>query len=91
MIYPMNRHLVVEPVRHEEKESSSILIPDDVEVVNSNYCLVTLLEPHVDSKLRSGMTLVVPSHSLQRVAVLDKEYYVVLENHVTGFIGEDEF
>tara|TARA_R110000824_G_scaffold285090_7_gene473338 strand:+ start:6730 stop:7005 length:276 start_codon:yes stop_codon:yes gene_type:complete len=91
MIYPMNRHLVVELKEQEKKESSSILIPDDVEVTDSNYCLVTLLEPHVDSKLKPGMVLVVPRHSLERVTVLDEEYYVVLENHITGFLGNNEF
>ena len=91
MIYPVNRHLVVKPKEEKKEESSSILLPDDVEVDTSNYCLVTLLEPHVESKLRTGMVLVVPKHALESINVLGEEYHVVLENHVTGFVGEAEF
>jgi co-chaperonin GroES (HSP10) len=91
MLYPLNRYLVVAPSKKKEESPSSVLIPDDVEIDDSKYCLVTLLEPHEDSELTSGMCLVVPSHSLEKITIQGEDYYVVPENHVTGFFGENEF
>ena len=90
MLYPLNKYLVVEPVEETQKEESSVLIPGGVEIDTSPYKVVKLLEAHVDSRLRKGMKLVAPSHSVEQVSVLGCEYYLLPETHVIAFHGGEE-
>ena len=90
MLYPLNKYLVVEPIENAPKEDSAVLIPDDVQVDTSSYKLVELLEAHVDSRLRKGMKLIVPSHSIEQISVLDRDYYLLPETHVIAFHGGEE-
>ena len=87
MLYPLNKHLVVEPI-NEEKKSSGVLVPDDVMVEESSYKLVRLLRAHSDSSLYPGAKLVVPTHMLEEVEFLGNVYYLVLENYVVGFFED---
>ncbi len=87
MLYPLNKHLVVEPI-DEEKKSSGVLVPDDVRVDESSYKLVRLLRAHSDSSLYPGAKLVVPTHMLEEVEFLGNVYYLVLENYVVGFFED---
>ena len=87
MLYPLNKHLVVEPI-NEEKKSSGVLVPDDVMVEESSYKLVRLLRAHPDSSLYPGAKLVVPTHMLEEVEFLGNVYYLVLENYVVGFFED---
>ena len=87
MLYPLNKHLVVEPI-NEEKKSSGVLVPDDVMVEESSYKLVRLLRAHSDSSLYPGAKLVVPTHMLEEVEFLGNVYYLVLENYVVRFFED---
>jgi co-chaperonin GroES (HSP10) len=90
VLFPLNKYLVVEPIQNTQKEESTVLIPDDIEVDASPYKLVELLEAHADSRLRKGMKLVAPSHSIEQITVLDNEYYLLPETHVIAFHGGEE-
>jgi hypothetical protein len=90
MLYPLNRYLLVEPIESTQEEGSTVLIPDDVEVDASPYKLVKLVEAHVDSRLRPGMNLVAPSHSIEQITVLGAQYYLLPETHVIAFYGVEE-
>ena len=74
MIYPTNRYLVVAPIEHEA----------------SAFCLVELVEPNAGSSLRKGMKLIAQSHLLERAEIAGNTYYLLLENHVVGFLGGHE-
>ena len=88
MLQPLNRYLVVNPLEEKEQESSHVLIPDDIKIDISKFKLVVLLAAHADSNLKKGIRLVVPTHMIEEAVFSDKKYYLVLENHVVGFLEE---
>tara|TARA_A100001515_G_C4517187_1_gene192143 strand:+ start:99 stop:371 length:273 start_codon:yes stop_codon:yes gene_type:complete len=90
MLYPLNKYLVVDPIEEEsQKEQATVLVPEGVTIEVSRYKLVTLLEPNVDSKLRSGMRLLVPSHLIEETSISGQKYYLISEGHVIAFYEEE--
>jgi len=87
MLFPLNRYLVVEPLE-EEKTTSGVIIPEDVSIESTAFKLVKILEPHLDSGLKAGMKVLVPTHMIEEATFFGKTYYLVLENHVMGFVEE---
>jgi co-chaperonin GroES (HSP10) len=85
MLFPLNRHLVVEPVL-EERKDSGVLVPDDYKTEESAYILVVLLKSHAESGLTPGTKLVVPAHMVEEISFFGEKYYIVLENHVVGLL-----
>ena len=85
MLRPLNRHLVVEPIV-EQKKKSGVLIPDDYEIDQSAYILVTLLKTHPESNLIDNSRLVVPRHVVEEITFFGEKHHVVLENHVVGIL-----
>ena len=91
MLYPLNKYLVVSPEEVEVgEEQSTVLIPSDVVVETCPYKLVNLVQAHVDSRLKPGMKLLVPSHMLEEISVLGEVHHVVPESCVVGFYGAAE-
>ena len=92
MLYPLNRYITVKPIEEDqEEETPEILLPQGYyESPSSPYMVVEVVEPHVDSQLRPGMRLVAPRSSVEAVEFNDKTYHLLLENHVMGFLSEDE-
>ena len=87
MLYPLNKYLVVKPVEEEEQENSSVvLITEGVDIKTSAFCLVELVEQNVNSTLRADMKLVAQNHILERAEIAGNTYYLLLENHVVGFL-----
>ena len=84
MLYPLNKHLLVEPI-NEEKKSSGVLVPDDIKIDISSYKLVRLIRAHAESSLYPNANLVVPTHMIEEVEFLGNTYHLVLENYVVGF------
>ena len=87
MLYPLNRHLVVDPIE-EVKTDSGVLVPEGTMVDISAYKLARVLESAPGSSLEKGMEVVVPSHTVEEVSFFGKTYYLVLENHVVGFLRQ---
>ena len=85
MLCPLNRYLVVEPIMEQKKESG-VLVPDDYEVEQSTYVLVTLLRTHPESNLKQDSKLVVPRHMVEEVEFFGEKHHIVLENHVVGLL-----
>ena len=92
MLYPLNRYITVKPVEEDrEEEPSGVLLPQGYyEGESSSYIMVEVVEPHTDSKLRTGMRLVAPRHSVEAVQFNNKTYHLLLESHVMGFLSENE-
>lgn len=86
MLIPMNRHLVVEPILEQRKESG-VLVPEEyrTQADHKDYALVELIKSNAECTLSLGANLVVPSHLIEKVDVFGKIYHVILENHVIGF------
>ena len=87
MLYPLNKHLVVEPI-NEERKTSGVLVPDDVKIDTSSYKLVRLVHAHAESRLYPNARLVVPTHMIEEVEFLGNTYHLVLENYVVGFFED---
>ena len=87
MLYPLNRYLVVKPLE-EEKTISNVIIPEDADIASGAFRLVEILKPHVSSELKTGMKVLVPNHMVEETIFFGKTYYLVLENHVMGYVGE---
>ena len=89
MLWPLNKHLVVEPVE-EVKTETGVLVPDDARVDKNPYKLVEIIEVHEDSSLKKGCCVIVPTHMVEEVSFFGKTHYLVLENHVVGFYEKPE-
>tara|TARA_R110000824_G_scaffold16796_5_gene69082 strand:+ start:466 stop:729 length:264 start_codon:yes stop_codon:yes gene_type:complete len=87
MLYPMNRYLLVNPIKEDKKESG-ILVPEDYKEEQSAYALVKLLKTNVNSKLTEGTRLVVPAHVVEEIDLFGEKHHMVLENHVIGFFED---
>ena len=85
MLFPLNRHLVVEPIL-EQRKDSGVLVPDDYKTEESAYILVTLSRSHPESDLIPGSKLVVPTHVVEEINFFGEKYHIVLENHVVGLL-----
>ena len=90
MLYPLNKYLVVKPIEETQKEQSTVLVPDNIEVDASPFKLMVLIQAHVDSKLQPGMKLLAPSHMVEQVSFLDETQHIIPEHCVIGFYGPDE-
>lgn len=87
MLYPMNRYLLVNPIKEDKKESG-ILVPEDYKEQQSAYALVKLLKTSTNSSLSEGMKLIVPAHIVEEIDLFGEKHHVVLENHVIGFFED---
>jgi len=88
MLRPMNRHLVVQPIVEQKKESG-VLVPDDFVSNESEHSLVELVSAAPDvGPLFVGQKLVVPTHILQEIDIFGEKFHVVLINHVIGVLED---
>ena len=87
MLYPMNRYLLVDPIKEDKKESG-ILVPEDYKEEQSAFALVKLLKTNSNSTLTEGTRLVVPVHVIEEIELFGEKHHVILENHVIGFFED---
>lgn len=89
-LVPKNRHLLVDLLVDEEK-NSGILLPDDYKKVEE-FKLVRLLDialdvdPDVRDRYTVGEVLAVHAHTLQEIKVGTQSFHTVLENYVIGTV-----
>ncbi len=91
-LVPQNRHLLVEKIEAEEKESATtILVPDGYVAPDlEQHQLVRILAAAPDSFLfEAGQCAVVEGHMIKSMKVLGKTHQLVLENYVLALV-EDE-
>jgi len=84
---PCNRHLLIE--REDIKEESLIALPDSFRT-QEKYEKVKILSISVDVRppLSPGQQVIVLSHMIEEVDFGEGKAYLVLENHVVGFLKE---
>tara|TARA_R100001244_G_scaffold125537_1_gene95520 strand:- start:133 stop:405 length:273 start_codon:yes stop_codon:yes gene_type:complete len=84
---PINKYLLVEPVEDPaEEEAPTVLLPEDVKIQTSPYSVVKLLRCNKDAKLKTDSLLVVSTHMIEEVTFNGETYYLLLENHVMGYL-----
>lgn len=89
-LYPLNRYLTVQPVEQREQEEGqpTVLVPESYyEESPSSYMVVKVLEANIDSKLKEGMWLLAPRSSIETAEIHGRTHYLLLENHVMGFLS----
>ena len=89
---PINRHLVIVPHHKERETPSGVLLPDDLKPEESKYIEATVVSTSKDciSSLKSATSskIVVDRSMIEEVQVLDKTFYVILENYVVGLLKD---
>tara|TARA_X000001388_G_scaffold76731_1_gene74908 strand:+ start:197 stop:463 length:267 start_codon:yes stop_codon:yes gene_type:complete len=85
VLVPLNKYITVEPV-DEDKTDTGVLIPEGVKVDNNPFKVVDVVKVATGSTLESGMRVVVPSHMVETTSFFGQTHYLVLENHVVGYL-----
>ena len=85
MLVPLNKYITVEPV-DEDKTDTGVLIPEGAKVDNNPFKVVDVVKVSTGSTLESGMRIVVPSHVVETTSFFGQTHYLVLENHVVGYL-----
>ena len=91
MLVPYNRHLLVEPIKTEDRDDAVVLIPAS-SVKLSPWSLVKLLATAPDCEKFNGevgCTLVVNTGMIEEIEVCQNKFNLILENHVIGLYYED--
>jgi hypothetical protein len=87
VLCPLNRYLVVEMCEDDSDEKDiKILLPENTNVKHAPFSKVKLLQAHEASALQQGTYLIVPSHAVEEATIGSDRYYLILENHVVGFL-----
>lgn len=93
MFVPFNRHLLVEPIKGEDRDEVTVLIPES-SLKKSPWTLVRLVavaadcEKFTDLNGVVGSTLVVNTSMIEDVQVGSEKFNLILENHVMGLYTE---
>jgi len=93
MFVPFNRHLLVEPIKGEDRDEVTVLIPES-SLKKSPWSLVKLVavaadcQKFIDLTGEVGSTLVVNSSMIEEVQVGSEKFNLILENHVMGLYTE---
>ena len=90
---PYNRHILIEMPKKETTEESSILLPEDYKVDQSECVVVNVLDNAFDCDLRwsteKNSKAVVERNMIREIKVEDKTYLIILENYVVGVISNE--
>jgi len=88
MIKPVNRHILVDYFPKEEKTSSGILLPDDYKVPEEKHTIVNVIAvaDDVAFKCKAGDRIIIDLKMLEKITLLETNYYLILENYVIGVI-----
>jgi hypothetical protein len=89
---PFNRHILVDILEEDEQEQEhSFLLPEDYRKQKSPYVLCKVRDFSCDCKIdiATNMHIVVQRSMIEQIEIVDKTYYLVLENYVYGSIKNE--
>ena len=89
---PFNRHILVDILEEDEQEQEhSFLLPEDYKKQKSPYVLCKVIDFSCDCKIdiATNMHIVVQRCMIEQIEIVDKTYYLVLENYVYGSIENE--
>ena len=89
---PFNRHVLLDILEKEQQEQDrSFLLPDDYNKPKSPYVLCRVKDFSCDCKIdiTINMEIVVQRSMIEEIEILDKTYYLVLENYVYGSLQNE--
>ena len=90
VLKPCNRNILIEIIEDEtqnEDRDNSILLPEDY-TPRQQFLLAKVIGKASDCKLKliPGDTVLINSSMVEKVAIGDETYYLLLENHVLGVL-----
>jgi len=85
MLIPTNNYICVNPV-DEVQTDTGVLIPEGVEINKQPFKIVDVITPNFNSRFSKGTRLIVPTHMVEEVVFSGETHYLVLENHVVGYL-----
>jgi co-chaperonin GroES (HSP10) len=72
--------------KKEEKEESIIALPEDYRPAQKPFKAVSVvLDPHEEYK--HGDVVVVPTHVVQEIEIVDNKFYLVERNYIMASVG----
>ena len=89
---PFNRHILIEIVeKKEEKSEHAFLLPDDYRKQESPYVVCKVKGFAYDCKIdiTADINIVVQRSMIEQIEIVDKTYYLVLENYVYGSVKNE--
>jgi len=87
MLIPTNNYICVNLVEEVQTETG-VLIPDGVEINKQPFRIVNVVTPNLNSRFSEGTRLIVPTHMVEEVVFSGQTHYLVLENHVVGYLTQ---
>ena len=86
---PVNRHILIEPIKAEEKEQPTVLLPEGYKMAATDpYTPAKVIKVAGDCQQRfqglGGLTILVDSSMVQEVNFNSSTFHLVLENYVLG-------
>ena len=89
---PFNRHILIELLEQEEEEKKqAFLLPDDYKKQKSPYVLCKVMNFANDCKVNitTNTNIVVQRSMIEQIEIVNKTYYLVLENYVYGSVENE--
>ena len=89
---PFNRHILIELLEQEEEEKKqAFLLTDDYKKQKSPYVLCKVINFANDCKvdITTNTNIVVQRSMIEQIEIVNKTYYLVLENYVYGSVKDE--
>ena len=93
-IKPLSNHILIEPIKQEEKTSSGILLPDTADREKPEQGKVIAVGPGkktssgkiIPMEVKAGDRVLFTKYSPNEIKVNDKEYLIVKEDDILAII-----
>lgn len=87
---PVNRHMLIEPIEIAETAESQVLLPEDYKPSDERYklCKVVKVAADCTEQVAPNILAIVNASMIEEIRVLDNRFFLVLENHIMGVVGD---
>lgn len=86
---PVNRYVLVDPIREESREETGVLLPQEYTVKNIHgACKILAVAPDCTREVRLGQIAIINNSMVEEVKLRGETFFLILENHVLGVIDE---
>lgn len=88
MFKPVNRHILIELVTDQSKESALIVLPEDYEAPKEKYATARVLCAADDVRFDLGSCpeIIIDQSMIEQIAMNNTTYSVIQDNYVVGII-----
>lgn len=95
-IHPLSNHILIEPIKPEEKTKSGILLPDTVEKERPEQGRVIAVGPGkktssgklIPMEIKPGQKVLFTKYGPNEIKIDDKEYLIAREDDILAIVEE---